>query len=182
MAATLTRHHGSYARPQKTLPIAMPSTKTPSAYSRPVSRVALEPPELSDTSTVYSSRRSGGTLSDISDEYESRLPGGIDVMDELSERMNTVFDPMKMDRSIARQAQTSGELNAKQRELADLQAQMQRRIKKTRVNFDTTLSNVEEARSDLKYSKEKIAAMKARAMKEDPDAYESARKSRHSRR
>lgn len=106
MAATLTRHHGSYARPQKTLPIAMPSTKTPSAYSRPVSRVALEPPELSDTSTVYSSRRSGGTLSDISDEYESRLPGGIDVMDELSERMNTVFDPMKMDRSIARQAQT----------------------------------------------------------------------------
>lgn len=67
----------------------------------------MSPPELSDTSTVYSSRRSGGTLSDVSDDYESRYQSsGIDVMDELSERMNNVFDPMKMDRSIVRQAQT----------------------------------------------------------------------------
>ena len=105
MAATLSRHHGNYARPQKTLPITMP-TKKSATYNHPVSRVAMSPPELSETSTIYSSRRSGGTLSDISDEYESRYPPGIDVMDELSERMNSVFDPMKMDRSIARQAQT----------------------------------------------------------------------------
>lgn len=67
----------------------------------------MSPPELSDTSTISGrSRKSGGTFSDISDDYESRLPGGIDVMDELSDRLNTVFDPIKMDRSIARQAQT----------------------------------------------------------------------------
>lgn len=67
----------------------------------------MSPPELSDAGTVYS-RTSGGTYSDISgsDEYESRYPAGIDVMDELSERMNSVFDPVKMDRSIVRQAQT----------------------------------------------------------------------------
>ena len=67
----------------------------------------MSPPELSDAGTVYS-RTSGGTYSDIggSDDYESRYPPGIDVMDELSERMNTVFDPLKMDKSIARQAQT----------------------------------------------------------------------------
>lgn len=59
---------------------------------------------------------------------------------------------------------------------------MQRRMKKTRVNFDATLKNVEEARGDIKYSREKVAAMKARAQKEDPDAYEAARRSRHSRR
>lgn len=68
----------------------------------------MSPPELSDAGTIYS-RTSGGTYSDISgsDDYESRYnAGGIDVMDELSERMNSVFDPMKMDRSIVRQAQT----------------------------------------------------------------------------
>lgn len=106
MAATLSRHHGNYARPQKTLPITMP-TKKSTTYSHPTTRVAMSPPELSDAGTVYS-RTSGGTYSDISgsDEYESRYPPGIDVMDELSERMNTVFDPLKMDKSIARQAQT----------------------------------------------------------------------------
>lgn len=55
-------------------------------------------------------------------------------------------------------------------------------MKKTRVNFEKTLENVAEAQSDIKYSREKVAAMKARAMKEDPDAYEAARKSRHARR
>ena len=73
-------------------------------------------------------------------------------------------------------------MNAKQRELADLQAQMQRRMKKARVNFDQTLDNVAEARSDLKYSREKVAAMKARAQREDSDAYEAARRNRQSRR
>lgn len=105
MAAALSRHHGNYARPQKTQPITMP-TKASTQYNYPMSRVAMSPPELSDTSTVYSSRRSGGTLSDLSDDYDSRYPAGIDVMDELSERMNNVFDPIRMDKSIARQAQT----------------------------------------------------------------------------
>lgn len=68
----------------------------------------MSPPEISDTSTVYSSRRSGGTLSDISDDYESsRYPTAIDVMDELTDRMDKIWDPTKkMDKSIARQAQT----------------------------------------------------------------------------
>lgn len=59
---------------------------------------------------------------------------------------------------------------------------MQRRVKKTRVNFEQTLENVAGAQSDIKYTREKVAAMKARAAKEDPDAYEAARKSRHTRR
>lgn len=106
MAATHSRHHGNYARPQKTLPITMP-TKTSTTYNLPVSRVAMSPPELDETSTIYSSGRRSGTLSDISDDYESsRYHSGIDVMDELSERMNSVFDPTKMDRVIVKQAQT----------------------------------------------------------------------------
>jgi len=105
MATTLSRHHGNYARPQKTLPITMP-TKNSKTYT-PQTRVALEPPEISDTSTTYSRSRSDGTFSDISNDYESsRYPTAIDVVDELTDRMDKVWDPTKMDKSIARQAQT----------------------------------------------------------------------------
>ena len=105
MATTLSRH-GNYARPPKSLPIS-PPTKTSNAYHHPLTRAAALDPELDETSTIYSSSRSGGTFSDISgDDYASSYKrGGIDVMDELSERMNTVFDPSNMDRMVARQAQ-----------------------------------------------------------------------------
>lgn len=111
--ATTSVRRGNYARvPQKTLPITMP-TKAP-ASSQPLSRIAMSPPELSDTSTIYS-RSTGGTFSDRSSYAESHssrgysargYPSGIDVMDELSDRMNSAFDPIRMDRSMARQAQT----------------------------------------------------------------------------
>ena len=70
-----------------------------------MSRVALEPPELPDTSTVYS-RGSGGTFSDISDDYDSRYPTDINVMDQLSDRMEKMWDPTRMDRMIAGQAKS----------------------------------------------------------------------------
>src|SRR4051812_23929863 len=104
MAATLSRHHGNFARPQKTLPIQMPAKS--SSKHNPVSRVAMSPPELSETSTVYSSRRSGGTLSEISDDCESRYPTDINVMDQLNERMETLWNPTNMDKMIAGQAKT----------------------------------------------------------------------------
>lgn len=90
-------------------------TKAP-AYHHPVGRVGISPPDLPDSSTVYSgSGRSGGTFSErgssyaeshSSRDYGSRYGSGIDVMDELSDRMDRAFDPITMDRSIARQAQT----------------------------------------------------------------------------
>jgi hypothetical protein len=90
----------------------MPS-KAP-AYNYPVSRVAMSPPELSDSSTTYSSRHSSRTSrsssyapSQSSRDYEDyNSTSGVDVVDMLSERMNDAFDTMKMDRSLARQAQT----------------------------------------------------------------------------
>lgn len=106
MAATLSRHHGNYARPQKTLPIQMPAKPSSPTYNHPVSRVALPPPELSDASTVCSTHRSGGTFSEISDDYESRYPTDINVMDQLNERMETLWNPTNMDKMIANQAKT----------------------------------------------------------------------------
>jgi len=88
------------------------------AYDYPVSRVAMSP-ELSDSSTTYSSSRHSGmsagsysargstyAASQSSDDYSYNSQSGVDVVDMLSERMNSAFDPLKMDTSLARQAQT----------------------------------------------------------------------------
>src|SRR5271163_2312776 len=112
MATIASRHHG-YATPQKTLPITMPS-KAP-AYHHPGPRIPpMSPPELSDSSSYRPSRFSGGSYSARSSssyapshtsEYDSYNPNSsVDIMDTLSERMNSAFDPIKMDKSLARQA------------------------------------------------------------------------------
>jgi len=113
MATTARRQYSYAPAPQKTLPITMPS-KAP-AYHYPVSRIAMSPPEMSDSSTTYSGSRSSGqsysarssnyAASQSSDEgYNSA--SGVDVVDMLSERMNSAFEPIRMDKSLAKQAQT----------------------------------------------------------------------------
>ena len=95
----------------------MPSGKAP-VYSYPVSRVA-ESPEISDSVTSYPSSRISASSYSVpygssyggshsGGDYESFSPrrAGIDVVDELSDRMNSAFDPIRMDRSLAKQAQT----------------------------------------------------------------------------
>ena len=113
MATTASRHYSSYPTSHKPLPITMPS-KAPAYNYSPVSRVALSPPEMSDSST-YSGRSSGRSYSALSSDYAASQSSdydsynshsGVDVVDMLSERMNSAFDPIRMDKSLARQAQT----------------------------------------------------------------------------
>ncbi|EXJ67707.1 uncharacterized protein A1O5_09053 [Cladophialophora psammophila CBS 110553] len=163
--ATYSRHPTSYATHQKTLPITMPSGKAP-VYSYPQSRV-LDSPELPETGTSYGgSRPSAGSYSvrssyapshHSSGDCDSYAHAGVDVVDMLSDKMNAAFDPIRMDRSLAKQAQTSGELNAKQRELQELQAMAQRRLKSARVNFAEGVEAIKEARRDVEYTTKKIS-------------------------
>ena len=117
MATSYSRHGTRHAAPSKTLPIIMPSKAPISPY--PTSRVAMSPPEYSDSS-IYSSqgsRRSGGSYSarssgSYADSHSSgdydhcyRHDSSHDVVDMLGERMNSAFDPIIMDRSLAKQAQ-----------------------------------------------------------------------------
>ena len=51
----------------------------------------------------------------------------------------------------------SGQLNAKQRELAELQALAQRRLKGVRANVSEGLEAAREARRDLDYTQKKVS-------------------------
>ena len=50
----------------------------------------------------------------------------------------------------------SGELNAKQRELAELQAMAQRRLKSTRANISDGMRAAREVRKDLEWTQKKV--------------------------
>lgn len=182
MAATSRRHYSYAPAPQKTLPITMPS-KAP-AYHYPVSRIAMSPPEMSDSSTTYSGSRSSGQsysarsssyAASQSSDYDSyNSASGVDVVDMLSERMNSAFEPIRMDKSLAKQAQTSGQLNAQQRELAELQAMAQRRLKGARQNFSEGMQAARDSKRDIDYIKTKTASMKVKAERRNPEAYAKA--------
>lgn len=86
----------------------MPSKTPAEASYYPISRVAGSPPEMSDTSTTAGTRSSGGsTFSTVPGDYDSSAAySGVDVVDMLNDRMNNAFDPTRLDKGLATQAQT----------------------------------------------------------------------------
>ncbi|KAJ9293722.1 hypothetical protein DTO271G3_7604 [Paecilomyces variotii] len=170
------------APPTAALPINMPSKAPASASLFPVSRVAGSPPEISDSSTTAGSRTSGYSLGpssyagSLSGDYESSTTSysGVDVVDMLSDRMNNAFDPTPLDKGLAKQAQASGQLNAKQRELLELQALAQRRLKGVRANFAEGIKTAKETKRDLEWTQKRVSALKSKAESAHPDEYRRA--------
>lgn len=162
--ATTYRPHAN--QPTSAVPINMPSKAPASANLFPISRVSGSPPDLSDVSTAT------GSASDF--DTPSSACSGIDVIDTLNDRMSNVFDPNRLDKGVAKQAQLSGQLNAKQRELLELQALMQRRLKGARANFADGIKAAKETKSDLEWTHKRVSNMKTKAERTLPTEYRAA--------
>ncbi|KAJ5887925.1 hypothetical protein N7495_007966 [Penicillium taxi] len=160
--------------------INMPSKAPAPANMYPISRVPGSPSAYSDASTTAGSRSSGGltfSSAGISGDYESSAGySGVDVVDVLSSRMQNAFDPTPLDRSLAHQAQASGQLHAKQQELLELQAMAERRLKGLRSNFNEGLKTARETKRDLEWTQKRVSALKNKAEKAHPDEYRRAAK------
>ncbi|GKZ20397.1 hypothetical protein AbraIFM66951_009604 [Aspergillus brasiliensis] len=173
----MATHH--YQSPS--LPINVPSKAPAPASLYPITRVAGSPPDISDTSTTAGSRTSAGfsySSGSIGGDYESSSASysGVDVVDVLNDRMGDVFDPTPLDRGLAKQAQTSGQLNAKQRELLELQALAQRRLKGVRSTFNDGMKVARETKRDLEWTQKRVNALKVKAENNFPDEYRRASK------
>ncbi|KAH0605807.1 uncharacterized protein H6S33_004264 [Morchella sextelata] len=70
------------------------------------------------------------------------------------------FDPLQLDRSLAVQAQTSGMLNSKTRELIALQEEAQARLAETKRAFLDGMKIAKEVKSDLDYVHRKVKVLK----------------------
>ncbi|KAI9811773.1 MAG: hypothetical protein M1827_005318 [Pycnora praestabilis] len=123
----------------------------------------------SATSSSYAGSASGG-------EYDSSsgATSGVDLVELLNDRLTGAFDPLPLDRGLAKQAQTSGALNAKHRELLELQALAQRRLASTRANFADGMKAAKEVKKDLDWTQKRVNAMKSKAERKYPKEYKMA--------
>ncbi len=98
-----------------TLPLSMPGKSAYNAPPQPYSsRISMSPPSVAGSSTnpsaapSYSNSATSSSYSgSASGEYESSSAGGngVDLVEMLSDRLNGTFDPLPLDRGLARQAQ-----------------------------------------------------------------------------
>lgn len=149
------------------------------------SHYSISPPEcdesVSSASGVPSYSNSGFTGTSASyigssHDYDSaHSASGIDFQEYMQDRFSNSFKPIPLDRSMAVQAQTSGKLNAKHRELVELQKQAQARLAKTRERFQDGMRDAREVRGDLEWTQKKVSSLQAKASRKHPKEYRKAR-------
>ncbi|KJZ80196.1 hypothetical protein HIM_00046 [Hirsutella minnesotensis 3608] len=174
---------GRYPTVAYSMPMAVPSKgnqyPTYSQYS-------MSPPECDDSvssaSGVPSYSNSGYTATSASyigysgaDYDTTGSASGVDFQEYMQERFANSFNPIPLDRSMAVQAQTSGKLNAKHRELVELQKQAQARLAKTRERFQEGMRDAREVRGDLEWTQKKVSSLQSKASRKHPKEYGKAR-------
>ncbi|KEZ46112.1 hypothetical protein SAPIO_CDS0968 [Scedosporium apiospermum] len=166
--------------PAYSLPVRVPTKG--GQYSGYSSAYSVSPPEvdddLSSTSGVASYSNSGYDSSSYagSGDYDSaHSASGIDFNEYMQDRFASTFNPIPLDKSMVTQAQTSGHLNAKHRELLELQKKAQARLAKTRERFQDGLRDAREVREDLEWTEKKIKTLKTKAARKHPKEFSKAR-------
>lgn len=164
------------------LPIAVPQ-KQP--YYTPQSHTyAASPPEapesVSTGTTSYGNSAYSATSSSYagsaSGEYDSSASAnGVDMQEYMQERFTGAFDPLPLDRTLALQAQTSGLLNAKHRELLELQQLAQQRLARSRARMAEGYQDAKEVKKDLEWTQKHVSSMKTKASRKHPKEYKQAR-------
>ncbi|KAF2279563.1 uncharacterized protein EI97DRAFT_180180 [Westerdykella ornata] len=179
--STTHAYYPSY--PAGSLPINMPQKPgyyNPGAAHQGYGRVSVSPPEAADSVTTsgitsYEPSATSSSYAGSSSEYESSASAaGVDLMDYMGSRLNGAFDPTPLDRSLVKQAQTSGELNAKHRELLELQALAQRRLAGARLDFADGMRAAKELQKDLQWTQKRVNALNERAARKYPEQYRAA--------
>ncbi|KAK4179984.1 hypothetical protein QBC36DRAFT_51926 [Triangularia setosa] len=197
-----SHHYGQYYPTSHATSLPIPPAKTspyPSypSYYPPAggadSAYSVSPPELADdghslASTGGGSYSVGPSALASSDYYygsdvnNGNVVGGmgggaanVDLNEYMQERFAGSFDPVGLDKCTVKQAQTSGHLNAKHRELLELQAKAQARLAKTRARFAQGMEDAREVREDLEWTQRKVASLKTKASKKHAKEYTKAR-------
>lgn len=159
----------------------------PGYYAAPhhaaYNRISGSPPEGAESVTtsgvpsydpLATSSSYAGSASDYDSSASSGAAPGVDLLDYMSERLNGAVDPLPLDRSLAKQAQTSGELNAKTQELLQLQALAQRRLAATRANLADGIKAAKDVQRDLEWTQKRVSAINQRAARKYPAEYKMA--------
>ncbi|KXL47773.1 hypothetical protein M433DRAFT_5579 [Acidomyces richmondensis BFW] len=160
-------------QPQQPYPYGPRHLRTSSAYSQ----LSASPPERPESvSSSGAGLYSASSSSYAGSEYDSASSGAtsVDLLDYMNDRLSQAYNPIPLDQSLVKQAQMSGELNAKNRELLALQAQARARLANTRSKFADGMKAAKEVQRDLEWTQKKVSALNARAARKYPDQFRAA--------
>ncbi|KAK3941722.1 hypothetical protein QBC46DRAFT_91585 [Diplogelasinospora grovesii] len=169
------------------IPAGKSQYQYPTYYTSGDSTYSVSPPEdldASGSSTSGVASYGNSSYSVATSSYAGSSHGefdsagsvsGVDLNEYMQDRFVDTFNPLPLDKCMAVQAQTSGHLNAKQRELMELQAKAQARLAKTRARFAQGLEDAREVHNDLEWTQKKVTSLKSKASKKHSKEYTKAR-------
>lgn len=171
-------------QPTGSLPVNVPGKQPQSQHyarhnrnSSGYSQYSVSPPERPESVSTSSG---GGVYSSASSqyggsEYDSTSSGAtsVDLLDYMNDRLSQTYNPIPLDKNLARQAQMydsrfpacenllltlcrSGQLNAKNQELLALQAQARARLARTKANFAEGMKAARDVQRDLEWTQKKV--------------------------
>lgn len=181
-------HYNAHVHPRLPQGYAFPSKQLHRHHSDPLSpsappphhgsldddEVSLHSPTASIhapsfSNSVSSSSYAGSAADEASDEND------VDLVALLTERLSSAFDPIPLDRSLAVQAQTSGMLNSKTRELMALQEETAARLAQTKRSFIEGMRVAKEVKADLDYVHKRVINLQKKTQQKYPVEYMMAR-------
>jgi len=182
MASTSFSFDGYY--PMSSQPITMPQ-KSPDylASFDPVDyRISSSPPEAPDSGTTSGitsydpSAASSGSYAASASDFDGSSVGtsSIDLLEFMNERLQSSYDPTPMDTSLVQQAQASGQLNDKTRQLMDLQARTQQKFAEMQASFAEGIKTARDVQKDLDWTQKKVDELNFRAAEKYPEQYSLA--------
>jgi hypothetical protein len=167
------------------VPIPTKGQQYAAYYQSGGSNYSVSPPEDHDASVTSGVPSYGNSSYSVTtSSYDGSASGdwdsvgsasGVDFNEYIQDRFTESFDPIPLDRSLAVQAQTSGQLNNKHRELLELQAKAQARLAKSRARFQEGVQDAQEVRANLEWTSKKVSSMKVKASKKHSKEYRKAR-------
>jgi len=173
----------TYATYYQSAPLTIPGKAAVTPYYPVQTQAyAVSPPETAGSVTTGSgmansySAASSSYAGSASGEYDSNASAnGIDLQEYMQDGLSNAFNPLPLDRTMVVQAQTSGLLNAKNREILDLQQIAQQRLAKLRARLPESFQDAKDVQRDLEWSSKRVSSMKSKASRKHPKEYKQAR-------
>lgn len=116
----------------------------------------------------------GESVSSYAGSGESVTNETFNPVDFLSDAFSSAFDPSKLDRAVANQAQTSGLINSKAHEVETLRAESAARLAEIRTIFNQGIKDVRRVQKDLEYIHRMTKHLQQVAKKRYPVEFQQA--------
>jgi len=181
MASTSYSYDGYY--PMSSQPIAMPQKSSDylASYDPVDYRISSSPPEAPDSGTTsgitsYDPSAASASYAASASDFDGSSVGtsSIDLLEFMNEHLQSSYDPTPMDTSLVQQAQASGQLNDKTRQLLELQARAQQKFAEMQASFSEGIKTARDVQKDLEWTQKKVDELNYRAAEKYPEQYSMA--------